>query len=309
MSDLKERLAQWLTKQGHPLELETVATLEKNEFSVRPGAFVEDFETGAPREIDVIADLNANLDDAFVRLSLAIECKWSGDKPWVLFSSSRRIAPSACIAQSFASRAADAILWAQAANPLLPSLSFFSTPDRPCYGGRQAFSDNRDLFYSAVQSVVSAARSQAAHYDRFSNARDHLQRAVMVFPVIVVKGALFEAHLNAATGALELDQRSSLRMHWRGSPVWRLHATLDIVSSDAFPAYAEKVRADGLRLLTFLQEHLAVLRRCFADGDLSAFEVTRAPRGFLGRPRLLEDLSEALYPGRPQAPKPPGEAV
>ncbi|HEY9713755.1 MAG TPA: hypothetical protein V6C72_09810, partial [Chroococcales cyanobacterium] len=104
--------------------------------------------------------------DEQIQIHHVIECKYSGDKPWVIFTANaHQIAPSACANQTISSRFGRSIAWTLAGDRAIPRLGLFGCPKRGGFGGRQAFSKGSDQFYNAMQSVVSKANSLANSYD------------------------------------------------------------------------------------------------------------------------------------------------
>src|SRR5260370_232246 len=82
--------------------------------------------------------------------------KWSRDKPWVVFSSEMDpMATSACVNQTISSLLGGSIAWILSGDKQAADLALFASPARGGFGGRQAFSKGNDLFYTALQSVVS----------------------------------------------------------------------------------------------------------------------------------------------------------
>lgn len=295
--DLRARIGTWLGEQGYPLEFATAACFSKAGFGVMQGYHIES-DAEAPREIDVVAEINVRADEALARVEFVVECKWSGDKPWVVFAGNRGIAPSACVAQTLGSRCGRAVLWARAGDPTLHKLGIFSTPDVPGFGGRQAFSSGRDVFYDALRSVASLSYARAVGYDdHVRSPMEHLDLASVVIPVVVVRGRLFTARFNEVTGNLLLEETGSTRLHWRGSDKWHLHTTIDVVTEGELPRFVAARAKEALELGRVMSRSILELRRCARDGKLDEWEVTDGARGFRGTPRLLKELSESMPPG------------
>ena len=81
---LPDKVREWLSSEGYPLEFVTAHTFRDNKFNVRQGRYVHDPNSGTPREVDVLAQETFDLEDSFMRISYPVECKWSRDKPWVI---------------------------------------------------------------------------------------------------------------------------------------------------------------------------------------------------------------------------------
>lgn len=296
---LSERVADWLHTEGYPLEFATAAEFRKHGFHVRQGQHVRDKDSSVPREIDVLADQTHDLGGAFVRLHHVVECKYSHDKPWVVFTSvAGGISPAACVAQTIGSKAGEALLWAIAGDPAVHSLSHFAVPERPGFGGRQAFAKGQDLVYSALQSVTSLSTLVVRRYaEGHRRASQALAFAAVAFPVVVVDGELFESYLDPQTGDLVVKEANQLRLHWKGSEAWPLHATIDIVRFSALGQFAERRSKDGQALLLRLAASFKELRQSFSERKPKLFTVTNGSRGLATAPQLLIDLRHELRQG------------
>src|ERR1700687_1334235 len=98
--DLPAKVRAWLDEEGYPLEFATAATFRRHGFAVRQGMYIR--EKGDAREIDVAASRNAKR-NGLRRVYHVVECKWSKDKPWVVFTGPGGMAASACITQTISS--------------------------------------------------------------------------------------------------------------------------------------------------------------------------------------------------------------
>lgn len=138
-NSLKTKVEEWLEKEGYSLEFLTATVFERYGFRVLQGEHYEDNKNGIWREADVVAHRTYEVEDTLFRVSHIVECKWSKDKPWVIFCSSGiQKHPGESIAQSIGSYLGRAILWHMAGNSDLYGTSHFSTPEQPGFAGRQA---------------------------------------------------------------------------------------------------------------------------------------------------------------------------
>jgi hypothetical protein len=236
-----------------------------------------------------------------------IECKWTQDKPWVIFSSRRNVmAPSAAIAQSMASQAGQAILWAFAGHDDLCALSCFAAEPRAGFNGRQAFSKGTDVLYNACQSLASNAFAYATHYDREDSPVERtLKHVYMVRPVLVLDGALFEAFLDPTSGNLQLERKSRVRLNWRGAEKWRFHTMIDVVTIDALEEFAVARVRECDTVLAHLCEGASQLRAAFETMTVDSLQVFGGARGSTGVPPLLQQLARRAAL-RNEISKPPG---
>ena len=113
------------------------------------------------------------------------------NKAWIVFASeSARMAPSAWPLK----RLGSAAVWALAGDPV-SELSF-----------------------------LLARRGQR-------EARPHYKmpkEAILVFPIVVVEGQLFEAHFDSKLDDVCLEPRKGIRCHWRGAASWDFHVTMSL---------------------------------------------------------------------------------
>jgi hypothetical protein len=295
-SSFQNKVEEWLRKEGYPLEFATASAFRQAGFRVRQGEHVRNPDTGVVREIDVVASIDGFVGDQIVRLSYIIECKWSKNKPWIIFTSMHhRIAPGACIAQTIGSDLGRAALWCVAGNSALHQTSTFSTPDGAGFGARQAFSDGKDVCYSALQSVVSAARLRAMYYETPSRDPKHLPRVSFVaLPTVVVDGALFEAYFDEDSGELKTHPANAVRLHWRGAESWQHFATVDVVAASYLNEFLAKRAEESTVIINALVGATTNIAECFAVGNLDALKYERASRGIVGLPPLLAHLAKKV---------------
>src|SRR5262245_42801945 len=132
---LEEKIRDWLNKGGFPLEMRIADAFSKNHFRVIQSEYYTDVNTGAPREIDVYASIQENVEDTFARLAAVIECKSDTTKPWVVFTSNRvQLASPASVVQRSASMLGDRWLHSIAHRTDVSGLRVFRLPSRPGYG-------------------------------------------------------------------------------------------------------------------------------------------------------------------------------
>ena len=209
---IEERVREWLSRQGYPLEFRTAAEFSKAGFQVRQGEYVSDTRSGKLREIDVLADAQRRYVDQPARICYVVECKWTREKPWVIFTSSDKVTSGVTISQTIASELGRLLLWAAAGDSRLNSTCTFGASDKPGFGGRQAFSDGADLVFSALQSVVSVTKAKADDWNKRleyeqSLSQDLLPRVgVILLPIIVIEGRLFEARLEGTAELVNEDE-------------------------------------------------------------------------------------------------------
>lgn len=295
-----------MESEGFPTEFRTAHIFAKHGFHARQGYYVEgdNNSESVKREIDVLASATYSMSSGFVRLAYVVECKWSGNKPWVVFTSPTNImAPSALIAQTISSKLGAAAIWLRAGSSVLKELDTFETPSRGGFSGRQAFSKGVDNFYSAVQSVVANTTAYTASYDRNPRKANKMPEAcVLAFPVVVVESELFEAYFDETLEKIKLVPKNHVRCHWTGSVAWGFHAAVDIVALKHLDAFLEKRSFELNAIRSELMISIDMIQEFRQSGDVKSLEVTDGPRGFRGLPALLGEFYRATK--KPEIEKP-----
>ncbi|MDG9884914.1 hypothetical protein N7650_18925 [Pseudomonas sp. GD04058] len=291
---MKDKVTQWVKMEGYPLEFSTAHKFKKRRFSVEQSYFAKDID-GKAREIDVLATANLPIGRSFLRIKHVIECKWSKDKPWVLFKDEKRFARSALAAQLISSSAGQAIAWIAAGSDEFKNLDMFREVGFS-FSGRQAFSKGNDLFYQAVQGVVSNCLNITRFYDDYQfKPEDHLL-AVIALPVIVVDGSLFEATYVSDSDELKLENITHARLRWEGNEGRQLNTIIDIVTSDYLDTFLDSREKELNVLMECFGRNLAQLIQCFQEKTEKHLVITEGPRGISGRPKLLQQLKEISVP-------------
>jgi hypothetical protein len=295
--ELPHKIREWLNHEGYPLEFATANQFRRQGFSVRQGLYVREGDAESPREIDVAASVTIANDDSLLRIYHVIECKWSRDKPWVVFSGDHGMSPAACVTQTISNELGSAILWKDAGAQALHDLDLFVTPDRSGFNGRQAFSKGTDFFYNSMCSVTALSTLLAQQYDDEHRPRGTMPRnAVVAFPVIVIDGRLFEAFCDSERDDTQIAEVNRVRCHWRGSPAWPYHATVDIVTASHLQDFAERRRDDVRQLANVMRASQEQIAQCFRAKSLTGLGVTEGSRGVLGLHPLLHELVRSKRP-------------
>ncbi len=294
--ELIKKVKSWIATEGYSLELLAADKFANQEFRVFSGAHVRDQDTNVAREVDVSASRDTHLHDTLLRVSYIVECKWSRDKPWIIFTSKHdHIASGACIAQTMASNLGEALLWCEAGNKILHETDTFATPRRPGYGGCQAFSKGNDLVYNSLQKVTSDSLNYVQSYDDGRLKQGVLPTiAVVAIPVIVVDGKLFDVSLDVSSRTVSVEPADYMRLHWQGSNTWRLRATVDIVTIGALDAFVKRRAQEAAIILEVMKNSLMMLLEAKKSRSWPAVKVTRASRGIIGLPPLLSALRQDL---------------
>ncbi len=295
-SGMLSRVSAWLSNEGYPLEFAVAEEFESHGFRVFQGFYTEAEGVHPPREIDVLAEITRHAEDSLIRAGFVVECKVSKKKPWVLFTGGGGISSAACAAQSIGSELGEVLLWKEAGHPFVQEAEQFSSGPQTAFGGRQAFSDKRDVLFDAMRKVVGDSVSTAKRHD--SRNETHLkagrlpESALIVFPMIVVDGALIQARKGAGQ-TLDVAEVQTARLHWRGAGQHRFaHATIDIVQADYLGSFLDKRTGEVRAVLNLMSDALSEVKGLVARGELSDLSVSRAARGMVGMPPMLRRLME-----------------
>lgn len=293
--NLKTQVYNWLRKEGYPLEYYASSCFRSAGLFVRQGSYSRPGGQTKPREIDLVVEANYADKERLLRIATIVECKWSGDKPLVIFTSKQaHIHESACICHAISSDVCDAALWLLRDDIRIKSLKTFSTPEEPGIGGRQAFGTT-DKFFNAMISVVAACTAATREIDSKSKIdRRHFNFGLIAFPLIVVEGKIFEAVYNEDTHAIDPIEVSHSRCHWHGSPDWPLRVDIDIVSRSYLQEFAHIRRNDCDIIGHLAHQTLNDLHRAFIENDDAILRKTKGPTGRSAPPRLLYELSRQI---------------
>lgn len=294
--DIQAKIEEWLTKEGYPVEFATAEAFAQHGFTVLQGRFFRDPKEGKVRELDVVASTAKQFEDTSIGISHIIECKWSRDKPWIVFTSAHTtLSPSTCIEHTIGSLLGVAAIWCEAGKRDLHGTDTFSAPARGGFGGRQAFSSGNDTFYAAMQSVISAAAQLTAEHDEYGRLPGNLPAtAVIGLPVIVVDGLIFECSFDADQSNLNLREAERVRVHWGGSENRSSVATVDIVSLDHLGHFVEK-RAEEMPLIVqALSEGITLVKKVLKSGKIESLKARRDTEGSDDLPPLLQEIQSLL---------------
>jgi hypothetical protein len=290
--DLPSKVRGWLLSEGYPLEFRAANIMRKNGFSVRQGEYVRSADSENAREIDVAASMTHSNREILLRVYQVTECKWSKDKPWVVFVSPQsRMAESACAAQTIGSDYGQAVMWAIAGDQLVREMKLFSSPPEPGFNGREAFSKNNDRFYNSMKSVTDLTMAIVKEYDGRPRESGSLPHAcVVAFPVILIEGQLFEAYFCDEDNSMKIREAQQVRCHWRGSPSWSFHATIDLVTLGAFDEFCATRSEETMQLLNRLLRAHEQVKLCIEKSSLDPLDVQPGGRGIVGVPQLLMEV-------------------
>lgn len=285
--ELSGKVHEWLSREGYPLEYYAAHVFRSAGFDVRQGAFAPN-EGGPTREIDVLSSISRSEPKTpLVRAYNVIECKWSKEKPWVVFTAqTSRKSSSAQIAQTIGSELAQAGMYLSAGDKVLQGLELFQSPREPGFAGRQALGRESDVFYNTLRSVSGAATKTASRYSAYRGKGKAPKSAVVAFPVVLIDGLLFDAFYDDKDDCLSVRRSEHSRIFWRGEGTFSI--SIDVVTKEGLAGFARR-RADEMRVLVeHLFERSRQLHECYhGDRTVDSLNVTSASTGMAARPAFL----------------------
>ena len=292
VDDLTNKVEHWLSTEGYSLEFAAANIMGKIGYRVWQGLYARN-EDNTPREVDLVATVTKSNKEKLLRVYNVIECKYSKDKPWVIFSGNRqRINHSALVAQSITSKLGESIMWSIAGDENITSLEMFNCPERFGFGGRQALGKgNRDLFYNSIKSVVQNSFSLVKQYDNRDHAEGEVPKyGAVAFPVLLIDGKLFSAYFDEGINETKIEEVRHARCHWRGSSETNLHTTVDLVTLDYFEEFSSKRFEEVCSLLEYMEKTLNQILDVKKEKSMNPLNVKDGARGVVGLPTLLKEI-------------------
>lgn len=244
---MKEKVADWVTHSGYPLEMYVAQSFRQAEFAAYQGEYYEDSE--GPREIDVVGAEVRSTKWGLLRFLFYIECKASRDKPWLLFVGEAHgyYASKERIAWGPANKIGRLMRRLLATSGGIEIFPLFRSVSHPAYGVVQSLrkSDGGDASYAATMQVCKAAASLSKDADAGEQAQVWDREAVIGFPVIVVDGILYTAKL--VGDDLLLDEVEQYELLVR-NPGLGPPTLVTVVTKKGLPDFVLRARAtvDGI---------------------------------------------------------------
>jgi hypothetical protein len=241
--NMEQKIREWLDKGGYPFEMEVTRLIKKAGFKVAQSEFYLDEETNTYRETDIVAYEMFSDGPNQTIICFVIECKVSQDKPWVLFTEKSYLSTEIAIQRRASSNIAKGILTKLSLVSEIRELSTLKLPDRSAYSVAAAFqSDSKapDRAYKALMSVLSATSGIVKKIEKAARS-DTIY--IYAFPLIVLKGQLFEAYLNEG-GDMQVANINSGVLVWR-NPILSTQSIVPIVTHDELSDYFANLKKDA----------------------------------------------------------------
>jgi hypothetical protein len=295
MTKLHDQVDDWLAKQGFPLEFRTARAFSAQGLRSFQGRYIRDPRTQQLREIDVIASLHLEAEDVRCRVSVVVECKWSRERPWVLFTADDPSSLDEQVMQAIASSFGEGVLWHLSSDETFRRYSTRRRTSRVGFGGRRALTDknDKDQFYEAMQGVVGAAVSLAAGDERpLGQTSPNAQMvAHIIYPVIVIDGAIFQAHLEG--DELRTAQVGQGTVLWRGHDTRDQPVAVDVVAVGSLDEYVTALSTHCREVLAYLQNPAREVRFALQSGIRSKL-IKETTQSFVPVPHILRRIMSGL---------------
>jgi hypothetical protein len=258
--DLTSKVTAWLNSGGAPVEMRVARILEARALNVLQSVYFMDADENVSREVDVIAMREVQLDDRRIAAHLVIECKYA-PKPWVLFRGRPAWDEGRSNFDRITTEYGSQWLAQARFHPAIENARVFQQEPRAGYGLTTAtFSETnvdaaergKDLAYKALLSATKAARAWARDLGR----RDGVTTLGVVFPVVVLRGKLFEATLEG--DPIEAHEIKRGQVYW-GNPAGERPVLIDVLTDSVVDEYAGQFRESAEALVAYGQDAAAAI--------------------------------------------------
>jgi len=255
--DLRLKLKAWLSTTGAPFEMHVARELLGVGLDIEQGRYFTDPDDNkTAREIDIIGRRTLQMGDSATLSAIAvIECKFA-PTPWVLFRPPPGYAEETENFDRVATHYGQEWLRKARFVPAIRDGELWRMEARPGYSlstsglGVKSKTPNshdqqtvNDLAYKAIQGVTKATLAIADELEKEASSTSHL---AVLFPVIAVRGKLFETWLDDDDIAVREIDRGQLL--WRNPRGAARPILIDVVTEGAIDRFAQELRdtSDGL---------------------------------------------------------------
>jgi hypothetical protein len=245
---LKRRVQEWLRDQGYPLELRVGQIFKDAGWNALHGRYYSDDRTGKARELDIFAAKFGPIErgkPAF-GIALAVECKHSVQKPWVVLSHRSRGAERAYPGTVALGKRATMALnsYADRGGPTA-RIRLLQDGERRGHGAVRANLGSKtrgpNAAYAALRGVTSATKAFAAIVDAFPQQTGAFIQVIL--PVVVLEGTLFEMFLDD-TGGEHLDRVDRVRVYSPVSGTAGSLSLVNVVTLEGLPSLVAEAEQD-----------------------------------------------------------------
>lgn len=227
---LNSKIASWIDSQGYEAEMRVARTLYSAGFQTIQSLYYDDPESGASREIDVVARLTDPV--GLLQIYSIIECKKSS-RPWVVFTSEQALYNRIL---SFAIMNEESTVAVINNTMKMLGVKWFEKPGRVAYGATEAFKSQGDAVFKAAMAATKASISILLR----ETIPKRISRLSYFFPTIVLEGQLFECCLNQ-DGKANVSEIDSTFLLFPLRIAGQTGASIRIVTIDVFNRYCNDI--------------------------------------------------------------------
>lgn len=213
MSELIKKIVDDMQQTGFPLELRVARMFGSRDYYVATNVYFVDKDEEKGREIDMRTLKNAFFKvrgrTAVVRHCLLIECKKSASHPWIFC-----VSPDASYDPTFTNVLSNGVH--------VRGSGWFEFGQRhPWFGQRdrgrsffEAFTKGNDR--SIQQAILASIKACIEAWEsKFAGEYEEIYNAIFYYPVVIVDGELFVAHLEGSALSVEPADQVVVSVHYR----------------------------------------------------------------------------------------------
>ena len=261
-NSLQAKVKKWLQEQGYTLEMRVAKAFREANFEVTQSEYYKDTETDSYREIDVIATKGTLIDHRLIDFNYIVECKYTKDKPWVIFTvPSRKGFPSSLATEGRLSTDKGKIMLLEITTiDDAKNNTIFKLPERLGYGVTRALSNGKDQAFEAVTVASKAALSTIDNIDNKWNKKGITSRIAIAWPVVILAGELFEAYLTEQN-EIRVKPATWGTLVQRSPRFPNEHCVIDIVPEAHLSDYLIRIDIGWSTLAPLIQSKLKSLKK------------------------------------------------
>ena len=247
-----------MLRTGGPFEMKVAQIMHKRQMSIQQAHYYVDPDLEKARETDVVAFGSFSFDTmAVLELAVVIECKYA-TKPFVLYRDPGHGFGDNPYFNRIATPLGSRWLAQAPTKPALQILPLFRHEDRVGYAlataspvsgtspGSRDRNRDRDMTADpgadpAYKAMWGVTKATLALSKQLVEEDDSFRRISVLFPVIAIRGQLFEAKLEAEEITVQEIQRGQVNWSHPASPTGRV--LIDVVTEEALDAFADDVQA------------------------------------------------------------------
>lgn len=248
MSDLNNKIQEWLSKHGYLLEMRVAERFNELGFDVKQADYYLDNETSAYRELDIVASISMESDEVYYAVNCLIECKVCKKNPWLVFKNPSTDNWNHKLIMFPGNELGEKMAFKYMFDKDIIELPVLSKTDSIGYLLVETLrgAEKKDNSYSSMMSISKALSSYSKN-PLYSHVASKNVCEIFL-PIVVIDGELFEGHLNAEKN-LSLTQTNHSAVLWN-NPICGNRATIvNIVCFDYLEEFCFELKNSSYSLL------------------------------------------------------------